>query len=63
MNISLPIVKNLLSGKEIRISGSKSESNRLLVLQQFFPEITIKISRIVTILNFLLGHYLLMRMK
>lgn len=42
MNISLPIVKNLLSGKEIRISGSKSESNRLLVLQQFFPEITIK---------------------
>src|SRR5690606_3612245 len=42
MNISLPIVKNLLSGKEIRVSGSKSESNRLLVLQQFFPEITIK---------------------
>ena len=32
----------LKSGEKIIISGSKSESNRLLILQQIFPEINIK---------------------
>ncbi|MDY0780260.1 3-phosphoshikimate 1-carboxyvinyltransferase [Tenacibaculum sp. IB213877] len=32
----------LISGKHITISGSKSESNRLLILQKLFPEITIE---------------------
>ena len=32
----------LKSGEKITISGSKSESNRLLILQQIFPEINIK---------------------
>ena len=33
---------NLKSGEKITISGSKSESNRLLILQQIFPELAIK---------------------
>lgn len=32
----------LKSGEEVTISGSKSESNRLLILQQIFPEIKIE---------------------
>ncbi len=42
----MDILLNVLSDKkihqEITISGSKSESNRLLILQKLFPEITIK---------------------
>lgn len=30
------------SGKEITISGSKSESNRLLILQQLYPSLQIE---------------------
>ena len=33
---------NLISQKKITISGSKSISNRLLILQSIFPNITIK---------------------
>ncbi|MDO5106571.1 MAG: 3-phosphoshikimate 1-carboxyvinyltransferase, partial [Capnocytophaga sp.] len=32
----------LISGKKIRISGSKSETNRLLLLQAIYPQIVIK---------------------
>ncbi|WP_439131796.1 3-phosphoshikimate 1-carboxyvinyltransferase [Polaribacter sp.] len=42
----MDILLNVLSDKkihqEITISGSKSESNRLLILQKLFPEITIE---------------------
>ena len=33
---------NLISQKKITISGSKSITNRLLILQSIFPNITIK---------------------
>lgn len=41
MNVYLPVVNRLVSGATISITGSKSESNRLLVLQRFYPELTI----------------------
>ncbi|MBA6155768.1 3-phosphoshikimate 1-carboxyvinyltransferase [Tenacibaculum sp. S7007] len=41
MNLQLHKVENQKIDSEIIISGSKSESNRLLILQQLFPEITI----------------------
>ncbi len=42
MDILLNVLKNSKINEEITISGSKSESNRLLILQNLFPEITIK---------------------
>jgi 3-phosphoshikimate 1-carboxyvinyltransferase len=42
MDILLNVVKNSKIQKEIIISGSKSESNRLLILQNLFPEIAIE---------------------
>lgn len=41
MEIRIEGVENKLITNHIKISGSKSESNRLLILQQLFPEITI----------------------
>ena len=41
MNIFLPL-SQLVSGKTLQLSGSKSESNRALLLQAFFPELQIK---------------------
>ncbi|SHM80958.1 3-phosphoshikimate 1-carboxyvinyltransferase [Polaribacter sp. KT 15] len=41
MDILLNVLKNSKINEEITISGSKSESNRLLILQNLFPEITI----------------------
>ncbi len=42
MDILLHVVENTKINEEITISGSKSESNRLLILQNLFPELTIK---------------------
>ncbi len=42
MNIQIEGIDNKLIKKEVFISGSKSESNRLLILQKLFPEITIE---------------------
>lgn len=42
MNIQIEGIDNKLIRKEVFISGSKSESNRLLILQKLFPEITIE---------------------
>ncbi len=42
MDLSLDYTKKTLKNTEILISGSKSESNRLLILQQFFPEIQLQ---------------------
>ncbi|WP_299046693.1 3-phosphoshikimate 1-carboxyvinyltransferase [uncultured Polaribacter sp.] len=42
MDILLNVVENKKVNQEITISGSKSESNRLLILQNLFPEISIK---------------------
>jgi len=42
MDLSLDYTKKTLKNSEILISGSKSESNRLLILQQFFPEIQLQ---------------------
>jgi 3-phosphoshikimate 1-carboxyvinyltransferase len=42
MKICIKGVDNKLITKEVFISGSKSESNRLLILQQFFSEISIE---------------------
>jgi len=42
MNIHIEGVENKLIRKSIVISGSKSESNRLLILQKLFPEISIE---------------------
>lgn len=42
MDILLHVVKNKKMNQKITISGSKSESNRLLILQNLFPEITIE---------------------
>ena len=41
MDILLNVITNEKIIEEITISGSKSESNRLLILQQLFPEISI----------------------
>ena len=41
MNLQLHKSENQKIDSEIIISGSKSESNRLLILQQLFPEIKI----------------------
>lgn len=42
MDILLNVVENKKIQKEFTISGSKSESNRLLILQKLFPEIEIE---------------------
>ena len=42
MNIRIEGVKKKLIKEAISISGSKSESNRLLILQKLFPEISIE---------------------
>ncbi len=42
MDILLNVLKDKKIKEEIIISGSKSESNRLLILQNLFPEISIK---------------------
>ncbi len=42
MDLSLDYTKKTLKNTEILISGSKSESNRLLILKQFFPEIQLQ---------------------
>ncbi|NNK82109.1 MAG: 3-phosphoshikimate 1-carboxyvinyltransferase [Flavobacteriaceae bacterium] len=41
MNIKLKKSSKLKSGSQIKITGSKSESNRLLLLKALFPELTI----------------------
>ena len=41
MDILLNVSNSKKIIEEITISGSKSESNRLLILQQLFPEISI----------------------
>lgn len=42
MDLLLKKTKNELDVNEITISGSKSESNRLLILQKLYPQITIE---------------------
>ncbi|WP_405609180.1 3-phosphoshikimate 1-carboxyvinyltransferase [Polaribacter sp. Asnod1-A03] len=42
MDILLNVVANKKINEQITISGSKSESNRLLILQNLFPEISIE---------------------
>ncbi len=42
MDLLLKIPENQLFRNSIVISGSKSESNRLLILQQLYPELTIE---------------------
>lgn len=42
MDLLLNVLKEKKIREEITISGSKSESNRLLILQQLFPEILIE---------------------
>ncbi|SDS36481.1 3-phosphoshikimate 1-carboxyvinyltransferase [Polaribacter sp. KT25b] len=42
MDILLNVLQNKKINENITISGSKSESNRLLILQKLFPEITIE---------------------
>lgn len=42
MDLRIEGVENKLIEKSIRVSGSKSESNRLLILQQLFPKIKIQ---------------------
>ena len=42
MKVRIEGVENKLIKDEVFISGSKSESNRLLILQKLFPEITIE---------------------
>jgi 3-phosphoshikimate 1-carboxyvinyltransferase len=42
MDILLNVLENTIINQEITISGSKSESNRLLILQNLFPEIAIE---------------------
>jgi len=41
LNLQLHI-KDIVSKQKITVSGSKSESNRLLILQKLYPEITIQ---------------------
>ena len=42
MNLSLIYTKNLTSNTNIKITGSKSESNRLLLLKALFPNLDVK---------------------
>ncbi len=42
MDILLNVLKDKKINEKIIVSGSKSESNRLLILQQLFPEISIE---------------------
>jgi len=42
MNLRVSLPNSLISGKSIAISGSKSETNRLLLLQALYPSIKIK---------------------
>jgi 3-phosphoshikimate 1-carboxyvinyltransferase len=42
MDLLLYVVENKKISEKITISGSKSESNRLLILQKLFPEISIE---------------------
>ena len=42
MDILLNTLENKKIKEKIIISGSKSESNRLLILQKLFPEISIE---------------------
>ncbi|WP_271406702.1 3-phosphoshikimate 1-carboxyvinyltransferase [Tenacibaculum soleae] len=42
MNLQLTVKKDVEINTDIVISGSKSESNRLLILQQLYPNITIQ---------------------
>jgi 3-phosphoshikimate 1-carboxyvinyltransferase len=42
MDILLNVLGNTKINEEITISGSKSESNRLLILQNLFPELAIE---------------------
>lgn len=42
MNLHIEGVENTLLKKRVNVSGSKSESNRLLILQELFPQITIE---------------------
>ena len=42
MNLLLTSLKGKKNNENIIISGSKSESNRLLILQKLFPKITIE---------------------
>ena len=42
MDILLNVVENKKINEKITISGSKSESNRLLILQNLFPEVSIE---------------------
>ena len=42
MDILLNVLEDKKIHQEITISGSKSESNRLLILQKLFPEISIE---------------------
>ncbi|MFC5047114.1 3-phosphoshikimate 1-carboxyvinyltransferase [Aquimarina hainanensis] len=41
MDVRLDCISNI-ENKELKITGSKSESNRLLILQALYPEITIR---------------------
>ena len=42
MNLLLNILEDSIINEEIIISGSKSESNRLLILQNLFPEVSLE---------------------
>ena len=42
MNLFLDYTDKNLKNREIKISGSKSESNRLLILQQWFPNLILE---------------------
>ena len=42
MNLFLDYTENNIKNLEIKISGSKSESNRLLILQQWFPNLVLE---------------------
>ncbi len=42
MNLFLDYTNRQIDGKSVKISGSKSESNRLLILQQFYPNLELE---------------------
>ena len=42
MNLFLDYTNRQINSKSVEISGSKSESNRLLILQQFYPNLTLE---------------------
>ena len=42
MNLHLSVSKLKTQNLELKISGSKSETNRLLLLQALFPELTLE---------------------